>query len=118
MDFTTQANGGNRTRTYRNDFRRDNMIFLFVVIVTVVLGGVLLMIATETAGRSGKWGLNLNSVWDIARGKGLLRKVTCPKCGREQERRRKPARLTEFLEGGWTCPDCGTSMDKWGKART
>jgi ribosomal protein L37AE/L43A len=94
------------------------MVFLFVVIIAVVLSGVLLMIATETAGRSGKWGLNLNSIWDVVAGKGLLRKVTCPKCGREQERRRKPVSLTEFLRGGWTCPDCGTSMDKWGKART
>ncbi len=94
------------------------MIFLFVVIVAVVLGGVLLMIATETAGRSGKWGLNLNSVRDVVAGKGLLRKVTCPRCGREQDQRRKPVSLSEFLWGGWTCPNCGTSMDKWGKPRT
>ena len=94
------------------------MVFLFVAVVTVVLGGVVLTIATETVGRSGKWGLNLNPVWDIVAGKGLLRKVTCPRCGREQDQRRKPSGLGARLWRGWTCPDCGTSMDKWGKART
>jgi hypothetical protein len=94
------------------------MAFLLVVIIAVALAGVLLMIATDTAGRSGKWGLNLNSIWDVVAGKGLLRKVACPTCGREQERRRNPGSLSEFLWGGWTCPNCGTSMDKWGKAKT
>jgi hypothetical protein len=94
------------------------MVFLFVAIITVVLSGVVLMIATETASRSGKWGLNLNSVWDIIAGKGLLRKVACPSCGREQAGPGEPGRLNESLWGGWTCPGCGTSMDKWGKPRT
>ncbi|MFI4890262.1 MAG: hypothetical protein ACHQIL_07000 [Steroidobacterales bacterium] len=94
------------------------MIFLIVAIIAVVLGGVVMMIATDTAARSGKWGLNLNPVWDIVAGKGLLRKVTCPRCGREQAQLGKPARPGEFLWRGWTCPSCGTSMDKWGKART
>ena len=110
-DLSTQANAGDVMRTYRNVSRMDNMAFLFVVIIAVVLAGVLLMIATETAGKSGKWGLNLNSVWDVVAGKGLLRKVTCPRCGREQEHRRKPVILSEFLRGGRTCPNCGASMD-------
>ncbi len=93
------------------------MIFLLVAIVAAVLSGFVMMIATETMGKSGKWGINMNSVWDIVQGKGLLRKVTCPKCGREQERRRKSARLIEFLWGGWTCASCGTGMDQWGRPR-
>jgi hypothetical protein len=95
-----------------------SMIFLFVAIVAALFSGVLLTIAAESAGRSGKWGLNLNSVWDIARGKGLLRKVTCPQCGLEQEQRRKSASLIKGPWGGRTCPNCGTSMDQWGKAIT
>jgi len=93
------------------------MVFLFVAIVAAVFSGLLLTIAAESAARSGKWGLNLNSVWDIAQGKGLLRKVTCPKCGREQEQRRKSVNLMKFFWGGRTCPNCGTSMDQWGKMR-
>lgn len=94
------------------------MVFLIVVIVAVVLGGALLTIATDTAARSGKWGLNLNSIWDTIAGKGFLRKVTCPRCGRDQGELKKPASLREALWDGWTCPNCGTRMDKWGKART
>jgi len=94
------------------------MVFLFVAIIAALFSGVLLKIAAESAGRSGKWGLNLNSVWDIARGKGLLQKVTCPQCGREQEQRRISASLIKGLWGGRICPNCGTGMDQWGKAIT
>ena len=93
------------------------MVFLFVAIIAAVFSGFLLMISAESAAKSGKWVLNLNSVWDIARGKGLLRKVTCPRCGREQEQRRKSVRLIKFLWGGRTCPNCGANIDQWGKAR-
>ena len=102
----------------RNASKKGNMVFLFVAIVTIVLSGVVLTIATGTAGRSGRWGINLNSVWDMARGKGLLRKVTCPTCGRAQAQRRMSLKFTEFLWGGWTCPDCGTVIDQWGQAKT
>ena len=94
------------------------MVFLFVALIAVLLSGVVLTIATDTAGRSGKWGINLNSVWDMVRGKGLRRKVICPSCGREQAPRRLSLKLAGFLWGGWTCPDCGTAMDQWGKAKT
>lgn len=94
------------------------MIFLFVAIIAAVLSGVVLTVATGTAGRSGRWGINLNSVWDMARGKGLLRKVVCPRCGREQAPRRMSLNLAESLWGGWTCPDCGTRMDQWGRAKS
>ena len=93
------------------------MVFLLVAIVAAVLSGAVMRIAAESAAGSGKWGVNLNSVWDIAQGKGLLRKVTCPTCGREQKQRRKSASLIKYLWGGWTCPSCGTGMDQWGKAR-
>ncbi len=91
------------------------MVFLLVAIVAVVLGGVVMTVATDTAARSGKWGLNLNSIWDIIAGKGMMRKVNCPRCGREQDGRGRPAGLAGSLRGGWTCPGCGARMDKWGK---
>jgi transposase-like protein len=96
----------------------DRMIFLCVAIVTVVLSGVVLTIAAETAARSGKWGLNMNSIWDIIAGKGMMRKVSCPRCGREQGPAGKSAGPGELLKDGWTCPHCGADMDKWGKPRT
>jgi hypothetical protein len=52
-----------------------------------------------------KWGINLDQ-------------VNCPRCGIKQPRRRTPRSLHEAMWGGWTCPQCGTKMDKWGKERS
>jgi predicted RNA-binding Zn-ribbon protein involved in translation (DUF1610 family) len=95
-----------------------NMIFVLVAIVAAVFSAIVLTIAADSAGRSGRWGINLNPVWDIARGRGLLRSVTCPQCGRDQAPHRMSLNPAKFLWGGWTCPNCGTRMDQWGKART
>lgn len=94
------------------------MVFVLVAIVTAVISGILLTIAADSAGRSGRWGINLNSVWDIARGRGLLRTVDCPRCGRGQAPHKISLNPAKLLWGGWICQDCGTRMDQWGKART
>jgi hypothetical protein len=52
---------------------------------------------------SGKWGINLET-------------VHCPKCGTKMPTLRVPESVHELMWGGWTCPDCGCRMDKWGKA--
>jgi hypothetical protein len=43
--------------------------------------------------------------------------VKCPTCQTLQPWKRKPADDDERLWGGWTCTNCGTKMDKWGRVR-
>ena len=43
-----------------------------------------------------------------------LKKVNCPKCGKEQKQIRLPKDKNEIVWGGWTCPNCGCKMDKFG----
>jgi predicted RNA-binding Zn-ribbon protein involved in translation (DUF1610 family) len=46
-----------------------------------------------------------------------LESVDCPKCGQRMPTLRVPESLHELMWGGWTCPNCGCEMDKWGKPR-
>lgn len=48
-----------------------------------------------------KWGLNIES-------------VTCPQCKNGMPKVRVPEDLHQLMWGGWTCPECGCRMDKWG----
>lgn len=41
--------------------------------------------------------------------------VTCPVCGVIQIGKRQPDSLRQRLWGGYTCPGCGTRLDRWGK---
>ena len=43
---------------------------------------------------------------------------TCPRCGMLQPRFRKPQGARELLWGGWTCPNCGCRMDRYGRERS
>jgi predicted RNA-binding Zn-ribbon protein involved in translation (DUF1610 family) len=54
-------------------------------------------------GEGHQWGINLDS-------------VRCPKCGQQMPGIRVPENLHQLLWGGWSCPQCGCRMDKWGKA--
>jgi hypothetical protein len=40
----------------------------------------------------------------------------CPTCGTQQPAIRKPTSLRQTLWGGWTCANCGTEIDRHGKA--
>jgi hypothetical protein len=40
----------------------------------------------------------------------------CPTCGTKQPALRKPASLRQTFLGGWTCANCGTEIDRNGKA--
>ena len=52
--------------------------------------------------RKSRWGINLKS-------------LNCPRCNRLMPTIRKPKSMWEALWGGWTCENCGCSMDKWGR---
>jgi DNA-directed RNA polymerase subunit RPC12/RpoP len=38
----------------------------------------------------------------------------CSRCGTELPAFRKPTSLNQALKGGWTCPKCGTEVDRNG----
>ena len=42
--------------------------------------------------------------------------VDCPQCGHRMPVIRMPESVHQLLWGGWSCPNCGRKMDKWGKA--
>lgn len=48
-----------------------------------------------------KWKINLNP-------------TVCSKCGHHLPQIRRPKNLRQVLWGGWTCPNCGTELDKSG----
>ncbi|MFT3712363.1 MAG: hypothetical protein QM817_32350 [Archangium sp.] len=39
----------------------------------------------------------------------------CPKCGAGLPQIRAPKNLRQALWGGWTCINCNTELDKWGR---
>lgn len=39
----------------------------------------------------------------------------CPECGTPAPKRYKPANRRERFWGGWTCPQCGTEVDRKGR---
>jgi len=45
----------------------------------------------------------------------VFRHPSCPKCGSELPRFRKPTSIKQFIWGGWTCPRCGCEIDKRGR---
>ena len=44
-----------------------------------------------------------------------FKKVNCPQCQTPMPRTRAPKSLRQTLWGGWTCPQCGCEMDKYGQ---
>lgn len=72
----------------------------FFVVLLVVLP-VFIWRQTKTKGR---WGLS-------------PRRKLCPRCGTQMPLFRKPSDKEEMLWGGWTCPNCGCKMDKYGRER-
>lgn len=44
-----------------------------------------------------------------------IKRVFCPKCNLKQPIIRKPTNERQILYGGYSCKNCGTEMDKYGK---
>jgi hypothetical protein len=60
-------------------------------------------VARDLKPTSADWGINFGT-------------VHCPDCFAKMAGARMPRSWRQMLWGGWTCPDCGCEMDKWGKA--
>jgi len=71
-------------------------------VVFVPLLVLLVLVIRDTAGGSGRWGINTNA-------------VRCPRCDEPAPTVRVPANWRQALWGGTTCWECGCEYDKWGK---
>ncbi|HJT75756.1 MAG TPA: hypothetical protein VJ739_01005 [Gemmataceae bacterium] len=78
------------------------IVCLAVLIFAVLAVGLVLVIRDTVRGR-GNWGINLKPPG------------ACPECGEPVPVVRAPRSARQALWGGWTCTECGTEIDKWGK---
>ena len=63
----------------------------------------IVLVIRSTLARHGRLGIN-------------VREKSCEVCGWPSPGGpRIPANLRQTLWGGWTCSNCGTESDKWGK---
>ncbi|MBH25147.1 MAG: hypothetical protein CMH57_11980 [Myxococcales bacterium] len=79
-----------------------------ILLVLCLMGGwVVFLVALrglrEARERRSRWGINLDP-------------VSCPDCDLPMPPVRTPKNTRQALWGGWTCPDCGCEMDKYGEA--
>lgn len=77
------------------------VIALAVVIVGLLTVGAVLVIR-DTIRQRGKWGLSLKI-------------PDCEQCGTRMPAVRVPTSWRQAMWGGWTCPECGLELDKWGR---
>lgn len=72
---------------------------VYVLVLLGLLGAGVLLVVYGTA-KKNRWGINRSA-------------VSCPRCGTTAPRIRQPQTLRQAMWGGWTCPTCGTEVDKW-----
>ncbi len=77
---------------------------LIAILIIVALGAFGVFISRQSRAK-GRWGI------------GPLRGVKCPRCSTPMPMFRKPTSTQEGLWGGWTCPQCGCKVDKYGNER-
>ena len=73
------------------------MELIVFLVLAVVVGGLIYGSIRKT-----NWGINFS-------------RVSCPKCGTRAPVFRKPTSGSKAMWGGYTCSNCGTLMDKWGR---
>ncbi len=80
----------------------DETSVAYLIWIVLALGVAAILYGTVA---KTNWGINFSQ-------------VTCPTCRTPQPKVRKPADAQEVKWGGYTCAQCGTKMDKWGRVRT
>jgi hypothetical protein len=84
----------------------SNVVAFFAIGVSLLVVGLLLtavvLTVRDTVRKKGRWGINL---WP----------TSCRSCGEPAPAIRRPENLRQSLWGGWTCPQCGLEVDKWGE---
>lgn len=82
-------------------------IIIVLIIVSILIFGPLavlwVLMIRDTIRKRGKWGIN-------------MRPVDCTQCGTPMPMMfRVPTNWRQAMWGGWTCPECGLDLDKWGR---
>jgi len=75
--------------------KMETIRILAIVVVGGIAGGVTVVTMNDLASR----------------------KLRCSSCGTPPPQFRRPKRWHQFLWGGWTCPECGSEMERHGRAR-
>ncbi|HJZ56982.1 MAG TPA: hypothetical protein VKE74_18580 [Gemmataceae bacterium] len=79
-----------------------------LIVVLGLFAGLLVLgalVLRDTIRKDGRWGINFKS----------LAGAECPNCDAPLPAVRKPKNFQQVLWGGWTCPECGCQIDKWGR---
>lgn len=78
-------------------------IFVLLLGLGAVVGtmAVIVIVTIALWPRQGKLGINLAH-------------VHCPRCAEPMPPVRIPKTASQMLWGGWTCPQCGCKMNKYG----
>jgi hypothetical protein len=72
------------------------------LVLVVLVETVYFFIVKPGTRKRNRWGVNPDP-------------VECPSCGLLQPKYRLPANLRQVTWGGFTCRECNTEMDKWGR---
>lgn len=81
------------------------LLLIILILVGISIERYALGYVAKIWPTQGKWGINANP-------------VNCPTCGTPAPTTRKPANRKQALWGGWTCAQCGTEFDKYGRAES
>jgi hypothetical protein len=84
----------------------DNPLDWLAVAIGVVVFGLLtvgvVLVVRDTIRQRGNFGINLGP-------------ARCTECAAPAPGFRKPANFKQMLLGGWTCAECGSELDKYGR---
>jgi hypothetical protein len=84
-------------------------IFYLLLQAALFIGSVwIVWLLVKFLRRGDKRGINVQA---------LVNPIKCPRCAQALPRARVPRSFNEILWGGWTCPNCGAKIDKWGKEK-
>ncbi len=81
-------------------------LIIYLALVSVIIMVIYVVVMRRANAKKSKWGINLKALKP-----GVV--LTCPACGTELPKIRKPTNLKQFLWGGFTCKSCGKEYDKW-----
>lgn len=82
-------------------FLNETGLNVMLLVLATIAGAALIAIVIGTI-KKNRWGINLE-------------RVQCPSCSTQLPQLRAPTSVQQALWGGYTCPKCGTQVDKWGR---